>query len=260
MLIKAVALSLALLFGIGIIIPLTTNNAEAGAHRHRKHKQRYKKYSKAWWRAYHRRMKRRREAAARWRQMRLRQIRTAKQKGETAGTVPPKSKAADSAPAVLPTGEAAPQNWKKGQQTAGELQFRVDDDGGSQVGSAAISVVGAATGEDSDTARVKTVGGVATTSLRRTVIDRMVRENGFVMNDYQKEVGGKKVYVVVAQSQDKAGKAQARMFYFTESEGRIYSVATNAPTDSAERLASETEKVLNSLQSHSRTQQADLRP
>jgi hypothetical protein len=38
------------------------------------------------------------------------------------------------------------------------------------------------------------------------------------------------------------------MFYFTEVDGRIYSVATNAPTDASERLAEESEKVIYSLQ------------
>ena len=96
--------------------------------------------------------------------------------------------------------------------------------------------------------RNKTVGGVPTTSLRREVIDRMIRENGWVVNDYQKEIGGQQVYVVVAQSQATNGRVQSRMFYFTEVDGRIYSVATNSPVDAAERLAEESEKVINSLQ------------
>ena len=41
------------------------------------------------------------------------------------------------------------------------------------------------------------------------------------------------------------------MFYFTEVDGRIYSVATNSPAEAAERLAEESEKVINSLQSQS---------
>lgn len=263
MLIRAIALTLALFFGIGIVVSLTTNDAEAGAHKHRKHRRHYKKYSKGWWRQYHQRMRRRKEAAARWRQTHLRQLRQAKAQTETPDSgdgqvFQVKSKlVADNAPAILPTGDAAPQNWKKGQSTSGEMQFRVDDNFGSQIGSAAITVVGPAAGEDNDAARVKTLGGVPTTSLRRTVIDKMIRENGWVVNDFQKEVGGKKVYVVVAQSQASGGKVQSRMFYFTESEGRIYSVATNAPTGAADKLAEETEKVVNSLQK--RPQQADLR-
>ena len=37
------------------------------------------------------------------------------------------------------------------------------------------------------------------------------------------------------------------MFYFTEVDGRIYNVATNSPVEQQERLAEESEKVLDSL-------------
>lgn len=258
---RAIALSLVLLFGIGIVVSLTTNGAEAGSRRHNKHRKHYKKYSKAWWRQYHRRVKRKKEAATQWRKARLRQLRQAKMTNDAPNAdnsqAAVKSKTADDAPAVLPTGETAPKNWKKGQNSSSEMQYRVDDNFGSQIGAAAITVVGPAVGEDSETAHVKTLGGVATTALRRTVIDKMIRENGWVVNDYQKTVGGKTVYVVLAQSQTKSGKMQSRIFYFTRADGRIYSVAANAPTDAAERLAEDTERVVNSLQKP--TQQAELR-
>jgi hypothetical protein len=266
MLIRAIALSIALLVGIGAIVPLATEYAEAGPRKSKNYKKKhrkYKKYSKRWWRNYYAKKKRNRAIATRKRGLRLHQIRLANarkagQDGENKQSSNTKSKVvAETAPAVLPSGEAAPKSWKKGQATAGELQFRVDDNNGSQVGSASISVVGPAMGEE--TARNKTVGGVPQASLRRTVIDRMVRENGWVVNDYQKEINGKKVYVVVAQSQAGAG-VQSRMFYFTEVDGRIYSVATNAPNDSAERLAEESEKVINSLQKRAQpVQQAELK-
>ena len=76
----------------------------------------------------------------------------------------------------------------------------------------------------------------------------MIREQGWVVNDFQKEIGGKKVYVVVAQSPGAGGTIQSRMFYFTEVEGRIYSVSTTSPNDSTERLVKESEKVIDSLQ------------
>jgi hypothetical protein len=254
MLVRAIILSLALLIGIGAIVPLATEYAEAGPRKHRRYKKKqkkYKKYSRAWWRAYHQRVRRQKALAARKRSLRLRQIRLAKAKNAARDAkqnqLAKSITTDDKSPAVLPTGEAAPKGWKRGQNTSSEVQFRVDDGKGAQIGSAAISVVGPAISEESNVGKNKTVGGVPTSSLRRTVIDRMIRENGWVVNDYQKEVGGKKVYVVVAQTQD-GGSVQSRMFYFTEVEGRIYSVATNAPTDAAERLAEESEKVINSLQ------------
>jgi len=50
------------------------------------------------------------------------------------------------------------------------------------------------------------------------------------------------------------------MFYFTEVDGKIYSVATNSPVQEAERLAEESEKVINSLKTRVRgTQRASLK-
>ena len=154
---------------------------------------------------------------------------------------------------MLPSGDPAPNGWKPAQSSPAELQFRVDNSSGDQVGSASISVVGPAMSV-ADNGR-KSVGGVSTTALRRDVIDRMIRENGWVVNDYQKEIAGQQVYVVVAQSQAKNGGVQSRMFYFTEVDGRIYSVATNSPVQEAERLAEESEKVINSLKSRVRPTQ-----
>src|SRR3982751_6848054 len=89
MLFRAIALSLALLIGIGAIIPLATEMVEAGPHKIRKYKKhRYKKYSKAWWRQYHAQQRRKRALAARRRALRLHQLRLAKVAVEN-GKIPP---------------------------------------------------------------------------------------------------------------------------------------------------------------------------
>ena len=261
MLFRAIALTLALLIGIGTIIPFGTEYAEAGprtSKKYKKHKK-YKKYSKRWWRQYRARMKRKRALQARRRSMRLRQLRLARlhktrnrpAKPVVAGKSKPS--AAESSVAMLPSGQAAPTGWKRSASTNSEVSFSVDNGNGS----AAISIVGPATGETVDTGRNRAVGGVPTNALRREVINRMIRENGWVVNDYQKSIGGRSVYVVVAQSQN-GGRVQSRMFYFTEADGRIYSVATNSATDAADRIAEESEKVIFSLQGRP-VQQAALR-
>ena len=262
MLVRAIALSLSILVGIGAIIPLATDTTEAGPRHHRKHKQkRYKKYSKKWWRQYHARQRRNRAFAARKRALRLRQLRLAAARANedpsnnSAVSKPitaKKQKADPSASAVLPSGDPAPAGWRSAGNSPSELQFRVDNSSGAQVGSAAISVVGPAVGSSSDYSRSRSVGGVSTSALRRDVIDKMIRENGWVVNDYQKDIAGQSVYVVVAQSQAKSGVVQSRMFYFTEVDGKIYSVATNSPVQEADRLAEESEKVINSLKSRVR--------
>ena len=264
MLFRAIALTLALLIGIGTIIPLGTDYAEAGPRKSRKYKKhkKYKKYSKRWWRQYRARMKRKRALQARRRAMRLRQLRMARKYGHGKRTTKSKPVVAakpTSAPepqtaALLPSGQAAPAGWKRGNSSSGEVNFSVDNGNGS----ASISVVGPATGETVDSGRHRTVGGVPTTALRREVINRMIRENGWVVNDYQKSIGNRSVYVVVAQSQN-GGRVQSRMFYFTEADGRIYSVATNSATEAADRIAAESEKVIFSLAGSRPVQQASVR-
>ena len=259
MLVRAIALSIALLVGIGVIIPLATDDAEARPHkkqRKHRHHRHYKKYSKAWWRQYHRRQRRMRAIQARKRALRLEQLRLARRRAAEKNAAQANSKpSTDAKPSkttatVLPSGAPAPNGWRASQASPAELQFRIDNSAGSQVGSASISVVGPAM--PGTAGARKTVGGVSTSALRRDVIDRMIRENGWVVNDYEKEIGGQQVYVVAAQSQSKSGGVQSRMFYFTEVDGRIYSVATNSPVQEAERLADESEKVINSLKSRLR--------
>lgn len=262
MLFRAIALTLALLIGIGTIIPLGTDYAEAGPRKSKKYKKpkKAKKYSKRWWRQYRARMKRKRALQARRRAMRLRQLRMARKHsngnrtGKAVAAAKPTSVPETQTAAVLPSGQAAPAGWKRGTSSSGEVNFSVDNGNGS----ASISVVGPATGETIDTGRNRTVGGVSTSALRREVINRMIRENGWVVNDYQKSIGNRSVYVVVAQSQT-GGRFQSRMFYFTEADGRIYSVTTNAAADAADRIAAESEKVINSLSGPRPVQQASVR-
>ncbi len=263
--VRAIALSIALLIGVGGLVPLATEYAEAGAKKTRKYKKKrewkgVKKYSKRWWQLYRAQERRKKTLATRRRTLRLRQMRYAKAREANAdsskavATAKPKTDS-PKASVMLPSGEAAPKTWQAGDSDGSEVRFKVDNGRGGE-GSAAISVIGPAMGDSVSTGRHQSVGGVATTSLRRDVINRMVRENGWVVNDYQKEIGGKTVYVVVAQSQGSGGRVQSRMFYFTASNGRIYSVATNSSADSAERVAEETENVIRSLQSTRSVQQA----
>jgi len=268
MIFRSIALCLAIVVGLGTIVPLATNGVEAGPHTKKKAKnkgKKYKKYSKQWWRAYRQRNKNRNSLNARKRSLRLRQIRLVNDRAKSDANSENQTKVAqsgknqsakDSSTAMLPSGEPAPKSWKRGTASTGELQYNVVGDNGSNIGSAAISVVGPAVGEDNN----KAIGGVAVTALRRTVIDRMIKEGGWVVNDYQKAVGDKKVYVVVAKSAGANGAVQSRLFYFTEADGRIYSVATNSPNDNSRRLEEESEKAIISLQRRTQpTQQAELK-
>lgn len=102
MIFRVIALSLALLIGIGAIIPLTTRYTEAGARKAKNYKKKhkkYKKYSKKWWRAYHDRVRKKRALEARKRILRLRRIRLANA-GENLTQIT-NQKAANTTPAIL---------------------------------------------------------------------------------------------------------------------------------------------------------------
>lgn len=260
MLLRAIALSIALLVGIGTIVPLATEYAEAGSRKTKKYtkKKRYwrgvKKYSKRWWQLYRAQERRKRAAAKRRRALRLKTLR-AQRAREAAKQIAPKVAATEKAQvtetpriaSVLPSGQAAPKGWVAAEATGAEVIFNIANATGGNIGTASISVLGPATGETVTTGKRAALGGVPTTSLRREVINRMIRENGWVVNDYQKQIGGKTVFVVVAQSLDMQGRVSSRVFYFAEADGRIYSVATNSGVNTADRVAEESEKVILSL-------------
>jgi hypothetical protein len=296
---RIIALSLAFIVALGSILPIATDysSAKTKISHNKKKKKKLKKYSRAWWRSYHRNIKKKKAIAARKRALKVKRILLARARKNALQAEKPSEKTAEkvvakvvSKPeevkepkvaktrgdrksknlkpvaagennenALLPTGDAAPDGWKRGGVSQSEMQYRVDD-GGTTVGSASLSVVERAVGVDNGNGRNKTLGGIPTNALRRTVIDKMVREEGWVVNDYQKDVNGKKVYVVVAQSPGVGGRIQSRIFYFTEVDGRIYSLATNSPADSAERIARDSERLINSLHKNAKpVQQADLR-
>lgn len=272
--IRAIALSLVMLIGIGVVLPIATEYVEGGPRKYKtykKKKKKIKKYSKRWWRLYKARQARRRALLRRKRALRLRQIRLARarararalrnnrpvRRSRTVQAVRPRRVSEGPATSTAP---AVASNWKKDSATPASLQFRVDDSRGSEIGQAAISVVGPAIAVDGDSNRPKSIGGVSTASLRRNVIDQMIRTNGWVVNDYQKLVGNKNVYVVVGQFEGPDGRMRQKIFYFTEVSGRIYSVSTMAPSELSERLAEESEKVINSLVTRASNQQAGLNP
>lgn len=127
-------------------------------------------------------------------------------------------------------------------------------------GTVSLVVVGPAVGDTVDFGRRRTLAGVSTTALRRTVIDQMIRENGWVENDYHKDVDGKKVYVVVAKAPDEKNRIRAKTFYFAESQGNIYRVAASAPKDEPEEAAQKSEQMVKTLQQEKRPQQARKEP
>ena len=113
MVIRAIALSVALLVGIGTIVPLATESDEAGKRKTKRYKKKkYNKYSKAWWRQYRAQQRRKRAMQARRRALRLQQLRLARRKAaakQGEATAVKTAKVADKSPAILPLWRTGPQ-------------------------------------------------------------------------------------------------------------------------------------------------------
>lgn len=98
----------------------------------------------------------------------------------------------------------------------------------------------------------KMVGGTSIGDLRRIVIDKMLVSGGWVTNDFVKEVNGARVFVVTARTpRDGNSPEKAWTFYFTEAEGRIYGLTTDSPLETAELMSNEAERFINKLHASS---------
>ena len=94
----------------------------------------------------------------------------------------------------------------------------------------------------------KLLGGTSISDLRRIVIDKMVVAGGWVTNDFVREVNGSRIFVVIAHTpRDSRSPEKVWTFYFTEADGRIYGLTTDAPVESADRMSTEAERFINKL-------------
>ena len=236
---RAIALSLIMLLTIGLMLPLVpteASNKSNSQYSSKKQKKKLKKYSRAWWRRYRAQQRRKRALLARKRALQAKKntmyakakpsTKNAAKSGntgktETVGQVVQQATMSYTGgyyrDARAGWSVTVPNGWSnRPVQDGSDSTFRVFSDGRA-TGSATISVAGSAAPQFNDVpnakGQVKTLGGVPLVNLRRVVIDKMIREEGWVVNDYVKEIGGKKVFVVVAQTPAMNGQpAQTKIF------------------------------------------------
>lgn len=151
----------------------------------------------------------------------------------------------------MPFDFQVPGNWTPlAKAPAGVAAYSIRTPDGRAAG---VGLVSPVTLSSSDLAaappsgRVKSIGGLPVAALRRTVIDRMVAEGGWVTNDMIREVHGRRVLVVLAQTGAPGAPTKSWAFYFTEVDGRVYSLATTAPVEFAEPVAAGLEQLVASL-------------
>jgi hypothetical protein len=263
---RAAALSLLVLVSVIVMLPTSDSSAHRnGRSAASRRSNMGRRHSRAWWRRYRARMRRKRAALRR--QQALLRVR---RNGTNLNSMADSHKNA-ALPAKLSTvsisknpagvgSPALPGGWTRRIGANGETKFVINAQDGSFVGGASLSVVNAyaSTGQPVLTAKTQRAlpGGVSFKELRRTVIDKMVTAGGWVVNDFQREIGGRPVYIVIAQtaaSSDGRNPQQSWVFYFTEIEGRIYSLATNSLPQFADRMASESAQLMASLHANSRS-------
>lgn len=145
-----------------------------------------------------------------------------------------------------------PNNWFATSPSRGSSNFRIALQNGMPEAQAALAVVAAAPPKSFQplpSEQKKMLGGVAFTDLRRTVIDKMITTGGWVVNDRQREIGGHRVYEVIAQTPATSdGKSeQVWNYYFTEINGRVYSLSTRAANAANQKVASDAEQFLSTF-------------
>ncbi len=210
---------------------------------------RVRKYSKKWLSNYRVRKVRQTAIAKRKQNLRLKRIRLAKATRSTVRrTLTPQ--VATTKKAISISGNAVLPGWMKEKLNE---QVRANAPRNVQQTNPDLIVVTNAVSPQSGR---KNVAGVAISDLRKTVIDKMIQEKGWVVNDMEKFVDGKKVYVVVAKSPDESGAVKSRIFYFAESKGQIYSLATVAPDDSNTQIVNQSEKLVKTLEGSGGTVQS----
>lgn len=254
---RATALSLIVLFSVAVIIPVMDSSAHSGQTVKGRH---YKRHSRAWWRRYHARRRRR--------------IAIARQRAREAQRAIAAANAADSSVLshhVGPLGGGVlmdprgmwsatlPAGWSNRSTPAnGEVKFRIFTPDGRAAGYSDLSPVNVPAtpkGLLSAKAQKRFLGDVSFSDLRRVVIEKMLNSNGWVTNDFEQQIDGKRVFVVVAQTAGSQGSSvgtQPWAFYFTEINGHIYSLATTAPSEFYDQATAGSEKLLASFKTTAR--------
>lgn len=261
LMLRRIALSLGLLVAVVVLLPFATSTA----HNLRSHlsarSHRFHHHSRAWWRR-HRAMLRRRQAMI----ARRRALQATMQVASQNKARPQAREKAAENHVSLPTALSFPENvyregafvtplpshWSAATSNSGSSSFRIAPTNGVAEAQATLAVVAAAppsSAQPLPNERRKMVGGVAFTDLRRTVIDKMITTGGWVVNDRQREIGGHRVFEVIAQTPATGdGKSeQVWNFYFTEINGRVYSLTTRSANGSSQKVAADAEQFLSTF-------------
>lgn len=245
---RTIVISALMLITFGAILPFDESEAygirqTAVVKRHH-----YRKHSRAWWRRYRARLRRRRAATAL----------AAHRRAMMAVGLPQPTPIGYAPP--TPMSPRLPVGWSNvSAANTTEMKFRTSTDNTSAPGQATLTVVAQSRPMPnylSVREQRRMLAGVSVSDLRRIVIDKMLTAGGWVTNDFQRDVNGHRVFVVTAQTPGDARTPEKSWnFYFTEIDGRVYSLTTNTPREFSDRMANEAETFIGSLHSNTAASQ-----
>jgi hypothetical protein len=231
---RTITLSLLMLISVVAMLPFASSTAH-GIRQSVSSGRYYKRHSRAWWRRYRARVRRKREAAlAAHRNALLGPSLTLPTTGFDQMIAQPAAPAVDTAAAA----SAADMKLSptKVINVPGQVSLSV----------VALSRPNPAYLSSREQGRM--LAGLNVADLRRIVIDKMLTSGGWVTNDYIREVSGERVFVVTAQTPaDGRSPEKSWCFYFTEVNGRIYNLTTNTAPQYSDRMALEAQRFIESL-------------
>lgn len=252
---RRIGLSLGLLVSIVVLLPFATSTAHNLRSQFAARSHRFHHHSRAWWRRHRAQIRRRQAMLARRRALEA--------NAQTGSSTSVSTKASDNHTALpgalaFPDGVyrngafsmSLPNGWSAGSTSKGASSFRIAPPNGMPEAQATLAVVAlATTNADQVIGREqkRMLGGVSFTDLRRSVIDRMISTGGWVVNDRPREIGGHRVFEVIAQTPATSdGKPeQLWNFYFTEINGCVYSLTTRTTGGLTQKIAGDAEKFLS---------------
>ncbi len=254
---RRIGLLVCLLVSVVVLLPFATSTAHNLRSQMSARSHRFHHHSRAWWRRHRAMLRRRQAMIARRRALQAaNRIAPSSVQPKTAENHVTMPSALALPENVLRDGNFAmplPNNWSTDSIGKSGSNFRISPPDGrapeAQASLAVVAVAPTSSVQPMPSEQRKMVGGVMFTDLRRTVIDKMITAGGWVVNDRQREIGGHRVFEVIAQTPATSdGKPeQVWNYYFTEINGRVYSLVTRAANASNQKVAADAEQFLSTF-------------
>jgi hypothetical protein len=144
-----------------------------------------------------------------------------------------------------------PNDWSASAGNQNGSSFKIEASNGATPAQANLAVVALAPSANAvqplPSEQRKMLGGVA--HRPATHSDHNIITAGVGRNDRQREIGGHKVFEVIAQTPANAATKSDQVwnFYFTEINGRVYSLTTRSAAGATSKVSADAEQFLQNF-------------